>query len=167
MDISWKTAYEGKIRYFEVQRSKIVNDFTTIGTVKARNIQNGSNYLFTDDKPAAGYNYYRLRSVDLDGSMQYSQIVLVNFKKSPNLISSIYPNPSNGIVILKLEGSIKGSVHILILDNAGKRVASKSVGNQNTSQLITPIDLRKLSRGSYFLSIVVNGNTYHHQIVVQ
>src|SRR5690606_19785098 len=62
---------------FEVQRSENGSTFIAIGSVPAA----GSSaipidYSFTDDDPAQGTNYYRLRQIDLDGTYTYSPLVV-------------------------------------------------------------------------------------------
>lgn len=49
----------------------------------------------------AGLSYYRLRQVDLDGSVEYSPVVTVNLKAGYALISC-YSNPATDRLTLDL-----------------------------------------------------------------
>ncbi|HEX6426163.1 MAG TPA: T9SS type A sorting domain-containing protein, partial [Niastella sp.] len=163
VNVTWKTSIEENVKHFEVLRSANGVDFTTIGTVRPGQ----TNYLFVDEEPLKGYNYYRLKSVDLDGSASYSTIVLVNVKNGADIISSLYPNPANGHATLKLEGIIEGHVIVQVLDQQGRQVAVKQFGIQNTNAFKAPLDLGNLSKGNYVLRIVVNDKIYLHKLLIQ
>ncbi len=80
IDLNWRTAQEENTRYFDVQKSSDGNQFVSIGKVKAAgNSTSPSNYLFTDNNPTQGINFYKLKTVDMDGSFTYSNNVAVKF----------------------------------------------------------------------------------------
>jgi uncharacterized repeat protein (TIGR01451 family) len=163
VNVTWKTSIEENVNHFEVLRSTNGVDFTTIGTVQPGQ----TNYIFVDKEPFKGYNYYRLKSVDMDGSTSYSTIVLVNVKNSADVISSLYPNPATGNATLKLQGTVEGNVLVQVLDQQGRLVTTRQFGVQHTGEFKTPLDLGNLSKGSYVLRIVVNDKTYLHKLVIQ
>jgi uncharacterized repeat protein (TIGR01451 family) len=163
VNVTWKTSIEEDVKHFEVLRSTNGVDFTTIGTVQPGQ----TNYLFVDKDPLKGYNYYRLKSVDMDGSASYSTIVLVNVKNGADIISSLYPNPATGNATLKLQGTVDGNVLVQVLDQQGRLVTTRQFGVQHTGEFKTPLDLGNLSKGSYVLRIVVNDKTYLHKLVIR
>ncbi|MCY7358384.1 MAG: hypothetical protein LH609_13170 [Rudanella sp.] len=74
--LSWATTWERDADYFEVQRSRSLSEFGTIGQLPARGTTNTRQlYDFSDDWPDSGTTYYRLRQVDTDGTATYSNIV--------------------------------------------------------------------------------------------
>lgn len=167
VDVSWKTAAENNAKQFDIQRSTNGTDFVTIGTVKAANAPSGQSYLYKDKNPVKGYNYYRLKSVDIDGSSKYSSTVLVNVSDGRDIISSIYPNPSNGQIVFKLQGEIKGNVQLLVMDQMGSIILAKQFGIQNTRQLQSSLELGRLAKGSYLLKIAIGDKVYNHKFLIQ
>jgi len=163
VNVSWTTSHEDKLKRYEVQRSTNGVDFSTIGTAQPGK----TAYLFKDKQPVAGYNYYRLRSVDIDGSQSFSTMVLVNVKNGADIISSLYPNPATGNAILKLQGSVDGNVLLQVLDEQGRLITAKQFGVQHTREFKAPLDLGSLSKGSYVLRITVNDKTYLHKLLIQ
>jgi hypothetical protein len=163
VNVSWKTSAELNAKYFEVQRSANGIDFITIGTVPAGN----TTYLLKDNSPLEGYNYYRLKPVDIDGGFTYSTIVMVNMKNGAEVISSLYPNPGNGNVTLKLQGTVQGNVMVQVLDQQGREVTAKQFGVQHTGEFKTPLDLGKLSKGSYILRIAAGNKVYLQKLLIQ
>ncbi len=111
---NWQTSTELNTSHFFIQHSRDGSSFTDIGTVKA--IGSGANgYSFTDEKPTNGINYYRLKSVDKDGSFSYSKVVSVQLTID-NYQLSIYPNPAKNKVTVR--GSHIAAVQVV--DNLGR-----------------------------------------------
>ena len=69
--VSWETASEVNVGYFNVQRSTDGNEFSTIGEVKAKG---AGSYSYLDNTNLTGIVYYRLEIVDKDGRKSYSEI---------------------------------------------------------------------------------------------
>ena len=139
VEVAWNVANEIGIKDYIVERSAgSSTDFSAIGTV---NSNNKTAYSFTDISPVFPA-YYRLKIVSLDGSIMYSNSLLVN--KSANNIS-IYPNPvTNNLTVAGLAG--KSTLKITT-------VAGKTMLEQNTDANSLNIDLSGLKAGTYVLSI--------------
>ena len=76
--LNWKTSQEQNSSYFQVERSNDALHYFNIGRVAASgNSTTAIDYYFTDTKPAAGINYYRLKQVDIDGKFEYSNTIKI------------------------------------------------------------------------------------------
>ena len=94
-------------------------------TATATRCLQGFNY--TDNKPLAGFNYYRLKTTSPDGKIAYSTIVvLLNKEKGFELIS-LAPNPVKNTSILSLTTVKGGKIDISVSDVAGKVISNQSV----------------------------------------
>lgn len=93
--IAWTTATEINNDYFEVERSADGTQFETIGIVDgAGNSTRQLDYLLNDEAPLTGWNYYRLRQTDFDGTNTTTEIKGVYFESSDlEGAISIWPNP--------------------------------------------------------------------------
>ncbi len=165
--VSWKTATEQDNDHFEIERSANGADFSTVlGSVAARGNSNELvSYNFTDANPLQKWNFYRIRQVDRDGRSSYSNIASLQFTK-PNSIVQLYPNPSNGVVILEYSAPVAEKLHISIIDNKGaevKRIAANAMAGLNR----TKIDISSLSSGIYLMKTVIAGNTVVEKIIKQ
>lgn len=81
--ITWETASESNSSHFIIERaSGTPYTYTPIGTVSTKapggNSSSTLYYKFVDCAPYNGYNYYRLKMIDLDGSYKYSAIAPLN-----------------------------------------------------------------------------------------
>ena len=142
--LNWTTASEINNDYFEIERSKDLDNWETIGKVQGNGNSNVQiDYKFTDYKPFSGVSYYRLAQFDYDGSINLSNSVSVLF--SVNKIVA-YPNPINDLLTVKTEYSIS---KFELLNSNGTLVYSKHIKNHNTYN----IDMNNFSKGIYFLRV--------------
>lgn len=137
ISINWITTEEKNFNNFVIQRSFDAKSFENIGSVKSKG---KGSYVHIDSNPKIGYNYYRLKMVDIDGTLEYSKIISSVF--NPNIKATLYPNPSenNQIVIhenLDLE-------RIKLTDIMGRNVAFNSYISENKT-IISPIQYFKNS----------------------
>ena len=125
--ISWATATEINSDYYIVERSYENEGFEDIGKVDSEgNSLSVTEYSFDDeDIDRNGKYYYRLRQVDLDGTIDYSDIVVISVDRKGDFKADVYPNPAYGFVNINIETSELTDVHAVILDVAGKLVMDK------------------------------------------
>ena len=95
---------------------------------------------FDDERGLAGRNFYRLRQVDLDGQITFSEVRLVTLEGELEKVKA-WPNPAEEF--LKLSSSFSGPIIIYRQNGA-------LVGQQ---QLATgqAVDISKLPAGYYLL----------------
>ncbi|MBO0949335.1 T9SS type A sorting domain-containing protein [Fibrella forsythiae] len=96
VQLNWVTAWEQSADRFVVQRSTNAAEFIEVGTLPASGSTDGQRtYTLVDEQPAEGANYYRLKQIDQDGSVNYSKIIAVTVRADqPSIL--VYPNPSDG-----------------------------------------------------------------------
>lgn len=97
VNLSWTTTTERDLLKFVLQRSENGIDFQDIAEIagSGANTDNvETSYSFKDKAPLLGFNYYRLKSVDLDETFEFLGLELVKFNGSKHM--SVYPNPSSG-----------------------------------------------------------------------
>jgi hypothetical protein len=122
--LEWRTANELQVTQFEIERATDAVNFEKIGTAIAKNgIEN--DYTFTDAKPVAGKNYYRIKQVDINGKFSYTTTEVLDFGKEQKLIT-ILNNPSSNPVIKIATNKI---ATLLLFDAAGKIINKQSVEN--------------------------------------
>ncbi len=99
--IDWSVTNEVNNDYFAVEKSVDGLSFNSIGKVNTHgNSASVNAYSFTDIKPLAGLNYYRLKQVDNDGRFAYSEIKTVRFNNGRQL--QVYPNPVGSFIKITL-----------------------------------------------------------------
>ena len=149
--IVWKTTKETKLSSFVIERSKDGINFYTIGTVAAKNNGIANGYELIDPTAYGDKQYYRLKSISVDGSYNVSNIVLVTKATRNNI--SVYPNPTTSLVYIT-HGIANTGAKAEIFSADGKLVLTQKL-QQNLTQ--SSLDVSKMAPGSYLLR-VTNGN---------
>lgn len=159
-NINWKVANETNFSHYELQRSYDGTNFSKIYKVNG-NCSNKEtcNYSYKD----VAQNklvYYRLKMVDLDGSVNYSYLISLDESSSTSsqftLISSSIQEDQ---LYVNLNTKKKGNATYTLYGISGKAVYSvsdvalKSGINQHN------YDVGKLSKGVYILKISIEGES--------
>ena len=153
--LTWSTANELNNDYFVLERSREGRDFVDLGQVQGGgNSSDIQQYRFVDENPFVGSNYYRLRQVDLDGTLSYSQIVQVRFDGHSEG-GKIYPNPFASDIHLHYP-SIEESAGLLQLFNP----LGQQVYQHELFQSHSKLNLGGLSEGVYLYQVWIGGQIY-------
>lgn len=145
--LKWYATNEANFKKYEIERSTDGANYYTIGEVAGRNL---ANYSFTDNNlPKANTVFYRLKMIDIDGKFSNSKIVSVRIANNfSNAL--VYPNPTRGKLIVKLQQPLTETSQLLIADLSGRIVMQQQVtGGQKDINLT----VSQLPAGRYFIKI--------------
>jgi len=151
-----------------LERSKNGIDYETIFSEHATALRCQQPFNYTDNQPAKGINYYRLKMTDADGKVTYSIVVtLINAVKGIDVMN-IAPNPVvNSAFNLKVSAAAKTKMEIVITDMQGRILQQQSVSLIAGFNSI-PMNVRKLAAGTYQLvGITEDGKTKVLRFVIQ
>jgi hypothetical protein len=126
--LRWTTASELHSEYFVVERSMDGVSFYEVGRQAAAGTSTLSRaYELRDPQPLAGLTYYRLRQVDTDKKVAYSQVVTLAPTARETAQANVYPNPvagnSNGR--LALRGLTDQKVVVRVTDMMGRVITTQ------------------------------------------
>jgi hypothetical protein len=151
IQLKWMTEAEINHSHFEIERGIVGQNFEKIGKIVRSN--DADNYYFSDKKPTAGLNYYRLRQVDLDGAHAYSLTVAIDFF-TKNI--QIFPNPVTDVLEIWQE---EDELHYFLFHVNGQEI-QRGVFKQNDA-----LDLSDLEIGIYFLKMENGGEVEIRKVV--
>ncbi len=157
--LDWSTATETNNSGFAIERSSDNTSFEQISFVSG----NGSstekhNYSFTDASAVTGKYFYRLKQVDFDGSVSFSNTVEVEVGVPAEFsISQNYPNPFNPSTTIKFAVPVESNVTISLFNTLGQQVANVVKGNFTAGSHEYNFNASSLSSGIYFYTIEANG----------
>lgn len=149
--VEWKVENEINIKSYEVERSTDGISFTKTGAVAANN---GSSYNWLDAYPVNGDNFYRVKSIDNRGAVQYSRIVKVSAVKGKTGYT-VYPNPStDGSIGLQMS-NVAAGIYTVKITNANGQLIWKELINHaggTATNVIHPSS--QLTSGNYQLEVI-------------
>ena len=148
--LQWKTTSEFLFDHFVVERSIDGRNFEPIATVAGTGIGNSTqNYFYTDAVANISSDklYYRLRMVDKDGKLKYSETVLLKINAEA-VITRVTPNPSSGNFTLTLNSKPSKAVSIGVYSNTGQLVHSSKFTTHQYN-----IDITTAAAGLYYVQL--------------
>jgi len=116
-----------------------------------------ADFSFTHRQPLPGLNYYRIKVLEKDGKVSYSNMVaILNAAKGFELINTS-PNPvTAGSFKLNISTAQKSDAEIVITDMQG-RVLQKQTVNTTAGFNQIPVQVNNFSPGIYFIYLVIEG----------
>ncbi|WP_336516768.1 T9SS type A sorting domain-containing protein [Pollutibacter soli] len=157
--LSWQVESAWSFNEFIVQRSGDGRDWEDIGK---KNIEDNDgfagHYTYTDRSPLRGRNFYRLKTIDTDGLINYSLVV--------NLIAG---GKSFQKLISKIQNPISSSFQLEITKEATLNIYSAQgslIYNHRLKTGVHQIPTLNWQPGTYFLNIIdLSGNTESQKLV--
>ncbi|MBI1780896.1 MAG: T9SS type A sorting domain-containing protein, partial [Sphingobacteriales bacterium] len=148
--LTWSSDNNNTEKYI-IEKSYGGDNFKTIGEVNAiESFSLKSDYHFTDENLVKGIQYYRLKLVDKEGDISYSQIEAITINKSPVQIITVSPNPAHNYLSLYYSADESGNLTCKIYNEEGRLQmaipASYIKGNNKLEANITA-----LAKGVYFI----------------
>lgn len=145
--VRWTVGDEVNVSRYEVWFGTDGTHFQPAGSVNAT----GSHaYSFLHTAPAAGFNYYRLKTIDKDGRSSYSDVRKVRFGTDGSV--SIYPNPTSSNVSITLNAAMINKPAMIQVIAADGRIVSQK--NATALSQTETLDVSGFAAGSYILKVV-------------
>ncbi len=158
--LNWSTASERNSDYFLLERSTDSRTFEPLGQVPARgNSAIQVDYQYIDPSPRAGLNYYRLRQVDLDGSVNFSEVIAVRRLRNDWQVHPTFINGDRNRV--QVEGPSENSLQIELVNIHGQQLARWEVVDPQS-----PLQLPDLPNGIYLLQFQQNSQIQQVEKIV-
>lgn len=156
VNLSWQTATETNNRGFYIQRSIDGVMFNDLSFVNGKgNSTEISKYEFIDNNTLSGNIYYRLKQVDYDGTVSFSNVVEVSNTMAEIFeLSQNYPNPFNPSTTIKFTVPQVGIASLTVYNSLGEKVSELfNQVAQNGNMYSISFDGSKLSSGVYFYQL--------------
>lgn len=153
--LKWTTLHEAFNESFTIERSiDFGRTYKTIGSLRGKGFNNkfSNSYAMEDFQPFAGTAYYRLISSNASGEMHFSDVKIIDRGTRGQTYFTVYPNPVQGLLSIKLVAAAEEKTMIELFDMAGRRVAVQPVFIKNGEQQIL-FNMSKITTGTYLLKI--------------
>lgn len=165
-DLNWKTEDAASLETFEVQRSLNGRDYATIGSLNSTG--SNSSYNFSDDLSglSAPVVYYRLKMVELDGKISFSQVLVFREKGVGNQLL-VYPNPVKGKAFVSFMSPSKARIELQLIDASGRLVLRRSCDVEKGNNILSLSGLERFVPGTYTVQLINGAERLNSRIVLQ
>jgi Bacterial Ig domain/Secretion system C-terminal sorting domain len=158
--LKWIVSDEINVAHYEIECSANGLNFTSTGNSVLAS--NSHNYSMLHTSPVAGFNYYRLKIIDTDGKVTYSDIRKVDFGRQ--LLVSVYPNPVvNSVSISFINGMAGKPAVINVITIDGKILLQKNIKVLGQAETI---NLGRFAGGKYIIQIVTDAEVITKSITI-
>lgn len=152
--LNWKTASEHNSNYFEIQKSRDGENWSTLTTVEsAGNSTQELSYTTKDENTTDGNNYYKLLQFDVDGLFKEYGPINVQCSNLTKGYFSVFPNPSSGQFQLVLnDKNLLGESEVIVNDTKGSQIFNKIIDVKPGINTFLIQELKN-SNGLYYIYI--------------
>lgn len=164
--LDWTTEGEYSSKHFEVEKSFDGINYRKIATVAAAGLSTVPKYYtYIDKEPLTEFNYYRLRSVDLDNSYDFSNVVLIKVAGAKQDMM-VLGNPFKDKIAVRFVKSPAMNGELRLTDMSGRLMARKTIAKgEQQVEMIVPT--AQLSAGVYVLQAIIGTETYTSRMIRQ
>lgn len=165
--LTWEVEEEKQVDRYVLERSSNGVDFTTLSEKTALNNGNPTMfYNYRDLLPGRGAKYYRLKSLAMDGSFEYSNVVVLS-RGDDNLGGvAIYPNPTKGTFYIEFDADIATQLTYKIQDIVGQTV-KEGVLKTDLGLNKIELDLEDFPTATYVVALTLNGQRVQRKLIKQ
>ncbi len=156
IELNWRTQTETNNFGFDILRKFNDGDFEKIGFVEGSGSSNAPReYNFIDKINKFGTYSYKLKQIDADGSIKYSEVIEVSVISPEKFeLMQNYPNPFNPSTTIQYIIPERGvKVTLKVFDIAGREVSTLIDEFQNAGNYSVEFDARNLPSGVYFYTL--------------
>jgi hypothetical protein len=170
--LSWATSRQRNVEGFSVQRKTEDGSFETIDESFVKGAGNGTtteerSYEYEVSDLDVGTHTFRLKQVDTDGSVTYSDPVEVKIGLSGDYQLSTYPNPVQTQATVEFAVKEQSDVTVSLYNTLGQKVRTVYRGTPTAEETKrVQIDTQDLSSGAYFLRLQGDGVTGTERVTV-
>lgn len=165
-NLSWDNANGVNIKEFVVERSNDRNGiYTAVGKIPVTGV---SAYSFKDSTALQVINFYRIKIVSSNGTVTYSNVVLLKNNSAADNVITLYPNPVQQQISITINGKIKCNYAVDIVSIIGKKIYHAEFKQLQNDMIKIPRD-NTMAKGLY-LVIVTNlqtGLQFNYKIMFQ
>ncbi len=165
--VNFSAENEVNVSHYEIEASKDGINFRKMGQTAARNSINYSYIFPLTDVIKAALIQVRVKSVDKDGKVQYTETKSVKGTCDGSLAISLYPSPlpaqQTMLTIRADEGIFNGRLSVSLTDITGKLLGNKNINLNNARQF--NYETGYLAAGQYLIK--VQGNDSDAPVVLR
>ena len=165
--LNWTTIDEPGAPGSNVERSIDGINWVSIGFMNAIESAGNEqhNYTFKDIQAVKGRSFYRLKIIDADGSIKYSEVKTIDIYDIAEKVS-IMPNPAKSSTTLYINSSTNVLAEVVIRDMLGKKVKVEKFQVMNGINTLALNNLNILMDGTYIVQVIMGDIVLKQKLII-
>jgi len=137
-----------------------------LATYEIANDLSGTTYTWTINQAGvSAYDYYKIKIYNHLGEAYGVDYSNAYFKILPAVMMSVYPNPANQYVTVKLNEAVTEDYTVIFTDRFSMPIMTRKMSATDTNEL--QISTADLQNGVYFLTIESDKSVSTKKVIVQ
>lgn len=167
VELDWQVAEQVNVASYQIERSSNGQQFEVIDRIPARTSGTSFQYSAIDRASLSGLQYYRIRSVDVDGRYRWSDVVRVVAGKSSSVSMLVFPNPAP-VTQLQLQVTLPEARAISwrLVDAQGRVAFQQQQSLPAGTQVLRPQFKGAILGGLYQVQLSVPGQPMLQQTIL-
>ncbi|MGC4036105.1 MAG: T9SS type A sorting domain-containing protein [Chitinophagaceae bacterium] len=161
--LEWTTENEASVSNFEVEKSTDGKNFVSVKSIQALNTGNRTNYIAYDSTALPAIVYYRLKSIDIDGRISYSNVVSIRSTDDQSQVTLV-ANPVHDQATLQFVQPKNNSWTVLISSATGQLLSRQTISTNGNGYYRIPINT-EWTPGIYVLAVSDGQQHYTFRLV--
>ncbi len=156
--VVWNVASEMNVSHYELERSENGVDFEHIATLDAEGNSTNTLSYEHDDYDVRGFQhyYYHVRTVDIDGSYEYTPVVVASIDGygegfNENAVT-LYPNPTNSNTAVAIHADQQMSISMTVMSASGQLIHEQEL-LINSGNTIVNLASNQWANGVYIVEL--------------
>ncbi len=169
--VEWTVASEQDLYMYTVESASSADafragEFATVADVAPRGTNGAIEAVYSaEDRSPARVTYYRLRAEDLDGSVEYSNVVAVTREGASVGGFVLAPNPVSDRVVVDFGGTASDTDRTVTVTDAAGRVVLSRIVAAGDARLEMPVG--SLSSGLYTVTATDAAGSMSKRLIVE
>ena len=158
VSLDWTVSKQRDCEGYIIERTVDGIEFDSIGFQPSHGDSDlPSHYQFTDTNPLSVLSYYRLGRVDIDGWIEYSELVVVLAPKSRGLLD-VMPHSTTGRNLnLCADGHLNETVNLTLMSLQGTTIWQKTIKIAD-DRFRMPLSIDPLPEDGVYIFRIVNSH---------
>ncbi len=167
VQVDWTAQNEQHVKEYVIEKAVPGSSFKASSTVASKGLSLG-NYGWFDASPFSGDNFYRIKSIGVDGKVKYSNVLKLKIGQSSAAVMSLYPNPvTGGAASMQLDNVKQGRYTVSVYNAAGELMQVQTIQHDGGSASQTIILPKAMAAGIYKVTLTGAETNLQQTIAVQ
>jgi len=161
-NLEWSTYEESNTDIHLVMRSRSIeyDQFVEIAQVKANFASENNTYNYLDRNPLEGINYYKIGVRDLNGDIDYSNTIAIEYRSKDTREIRVYPNPTFSTFRIEVNAG-DYEINTSVLSPLGEMIFD--LGGRGSHDYYN-VDLTGMPAGPYLVRVAIGEKIFFEKI---